>query len=91
MSERKKGVLRSWKVDRGFGIVRVGPESSLERYFLHISNIRSGTATPAVGSHVAFEVGDTQAKREGDLPQAIKADIILPEVLATPAVDGGSL
>jgi hypothetical protein len=50
----------------------------LERYFLHVSKIRSGTATPSVGMEVVFDVSDKPI-REGDLPMAIRADILLPE------------
>ena len=74
-TQKKSGVLRSWNENRGFGIIRVGPPSSLERYFLHVSQIVSGTATPAVGSDVYFEISDKPIKK-GDLPQAISADIV---------------
>jgi hypothetical protein len=80
--DRKIGVV-SVVTRRGFSILRVGPESSLERYFLHISKIRSGTATPAIGMTVVFDVSDKPVP-EGQLPQAIRADIIVdPE----PAVE----
>jgi cold shock CspA family protein len=72
--ERKVGLLRSWNEARGFGIVRVGPPSSLERYFLHISRIRTGTATPAVNAIVHFDVS-TKLVEDGKLQQAINADI----------------
>lgn len=75
--DRKIGVVQNWG-DRGFGILRVGPESSLERYFLHVSKIRSGTATPVAGMTVIFDVSDKPVQ-EGQLPMAIRADIILPE------------
>jgi hypothetical protein len=75
--DRKIGVVQIAS-KRGFSILRVGPESSLERYFLHVSKIRSGTATPSVGMEVVFDVSDKPI-REGDLPMAIRADIILPE------------
>jgi hypothetical protein len=75
--DRKMGVVLIAS-KRGFSILRVGPESSLERYFLHVSKIRSGTATPAVGMTVIFDVGDKPVQ-EGQLPQAIRADVIVPE------------
>jgi cold shock CspA family protein len=71
---RKTGVIRSWTEARGFGIVRVGGPESLERYFLHVSNIRSGTAIPKPGMGVEFELSDKPAE-EGKLRQAIRADI----------------
>jgi cold shock CspA family protein len=83
---RKSGVIRSWHEQRGFGIVRVGPATSLERYFLHVTAIQSGTATPEVGMVVEFDVSDKPAK-EGQLRQAVRADIALP---AEPKADGGS-
>jgi hypothetical protein len=75
--DRKIGVVQIAS-KRGFSILRVGPESSLERYFLHVSKIRSGTATPAVGMTVIFDVSDKPVQ-EGQLPQAVRADVILPE------------
>ena len=73
---KKVGVLRSWNEARGFGIIKVGPASSLERYFLHVSKIVSGTASPAPGMTVHFKVSETPPK-EGQLQQAIDADVIL--------------
>jgi len=75
--DRKTGVVQNWG-KRGFGILRVGPESSLERYFLHVSKIRSGTATPIAGMVVEFEVSGKPVQ-EGRLPMAIRADIVLPQ------------
>jgi hypothetical protein len=75
--DRKTGIIINWG-SRGFGIVRVGLESSLERYFLHVSKIRSGTATPVAGMEVVFSVSD-KTVQEGQLPMAIKADIIVPD------------
>jgi cold shock CspA family protein len=77
--ERKIGVVQVWS-KRGFAILRVGPESSLERYFLHVSKIRSGTATPLPGMKVEFEVSDRPVT-EGQLPMAIRADVILTDTV----------
>jgi hypothetical protein len=87
MDQKKVGVIRSWNEARGFGIVRVGPASSLEKYFLHVSGIRSGSAIPVVGSAVYFEVSD-QPVEDGKLPGAIRADIIDPELSAQAALAG---
>lgn len=72
--EKKVGVIRSWHESRGFGIVRVGPPTSLEKYFLHVSQILSGTAIPLPGMAVRFHVCTTLPK-PGQLPQATEADI----------------
>ena len=82
---RKLGVLRSWNEQRGFGIIRVGPKNSLERFYLHVSKIRSGTAEPAIGMEVYFDVAD--ALVPDGLPQALLADIIVDE---QPASEGGA-
>jgi len=71
--ETKVGVVQHWNDARAFGIVRVGDRSSLERYFLHVSKIKSGTATPAPGMIVRFQIAP--AAKAGQLPQAIDADI----------------
>ena len=84
--ERKTGIIRSWHEQRGFGIVRVGPPTSLEKYFLHVSNIRKGIATPSVGMVLTFEVSDTPVE-EGKLPRAVCADIDVQSI--QPSSDGG--
>jgi cold shock CspA family protein len=80
---RKSGIICKWNEQRGFGIIRVGPTNSLERFYLHISKIRSGTAEPTVGQEVFFDVAD--ALVPDGLPQAIRADIIVPD---EPASEG---
>jgi hypothetical protein len=87
--ERKVGVVQV-SSKRGFCILRVGPESSLERYYLHVSKIRSGTATPVAGQTVYFDVNDSQI-REGQLPVALRADVIVEPGNATslPANENG--
>lgn len=81
--EKKRGVLRSWHEDRGFGIIRVGPPSSLEKYFLHVSRIVSGTASPTAGMEVLFLVSQ-KTPTQGQLRAAEEADIIVN------GVDGGA-
>lgn len=75
-TEKKRGVLRSWHESRGFGVVRVGPPSSLEKYFLHVSRIVAGTACPTVGMEVLFFVSK-KPTAQGQLPAAEDAEIIL--------------
>jgi len=76
---RKTGIIRSWHEQRGFGVVRVGPPTSLEKYFLHCSDIRKGIATPLVGMILTFEISDKPVE-EGRLPRAIRADIDLESI-----------
>jgi cold shock CspA family protein len=80
--QKKAGVIRSWNEPRGFGIVRVGPASSLEKYFLHVSQIRSGTASPLPGMAVSFIVG-TGPVKPGQLQQALDADIDVHSIEAS--------
>jgi cold shock CspA family protein len=79
MSDRKHAVVRSWHAEKGFGILRNGPASSLDQYFLHVSCIRFGTATPEVGMEVFFEVDESKPVPEGKLPRAIRADVIVSD------------
>jgi hypothetical protein len=80
MQSKKIGVIKSWSAEKRFGIVRVGTEPSIERYFLPFSQIVSGTNCPAEGMAVSFLVSDRPV-RPGQLPVAIAADI---------HVDGGT-
>jgi cold shock CspA family protein len=73
-SEVKHGTLITWQESRGFGIVRVGPKESLERYYLHVSKIKSGTASPTPGMLLNFRVSDA-AVQEGKLAQAVDVHI----------------
>jgi cold shock CspA family protein len=87
--DKKVGVIRSWHENRGFGIVRIGGPESLEKYFLHVSQIRSGTAMPETGMTVRFNISSKPVK-DGQLPQAIDADIEVPSIQPSSALpDGG--
>jgi hypothetical protein len=84
-------------VVKGWGVIRVGPASSLERYFFHVSAIRSGTATPSVGMEAYFDTDDAAAVREGQLPKASRVDIIVPDepsaalnLVEIKKIDGGA-
>ena len=71
---KKKGVIRSWHAKRGFGVIRVGSEPSLERYYFHVTRIVSGTANPAVGQTVYFRIS-SKDPAEGQLRMAIDVDV----------------
>jgi len=75
---RKKGVLKAWNEARGFGFISVTEGTRFLRFFLHTSQIRSGTQSPVIGQEIEFEVSD-QLVEKGRQPQAIEADVILPE------------
>jgi cold shock CspA family protein len=86
-SSKKSGVIKSWHVEKRFGIIRVGNEPSIERYFFPFSQITSGTPTPAAGQAVSFLVSDRPVK-PGQLPVAIAVDI---HVEAVQQNQGGAL
>ena len=50
-SNRHRGRLRQWQANRGFGFIY----SKGERYFLHVSQIVSGT--PELGRICVFDIG----------------------------------
>jgi hypothetical protein len=77
--QRKTGVILTWKKDRNFGIIQVGGRESLEKYFLAEKFIRSGTAVPKVGMTVVFEVSPIPPRAVDFLPNAIRADVIVPK------------
>jgi cold shock CspA family protein len=75
----KTAKLKSWNEDRGFGILEVpGSTFPLERYFLHISEIKEGPCPPPRNCVVRFEAGPPH--KPGQLPCALRALIVaLPE------------
>lgn len=81
---RKIGVIRSWHETRGFGVISVG-KSGLERYFFHVSRIRSGTGFPVAGMTVEFDVNTKPPKKENDLWAAVNVDVIVD---STPSNEG---
>jgi len=82
----KTGILRSWNVARGFGFVeRPTAVLPLERYFLHLSEIKCGPNPPLVGSLVRFETAP--ARKLGQLPLAVRVWVIDPSEL-TPRTTG---
>lgn len=85
--QRKQGVVVLWSKSKGFGILQCGGDSSLERYFAHTKFIRSGVAHPTPGQKATFEVSDEPIRREGDLPCAIRIDVIVDSAtIAEPEV-----
>lgn len=72
--ERKRGEVVVARPDRGWWMVRVGPPSSFEIYFMHVSKIRSGTAAPELGMTVEFDVGGP-GKGPRAKPDALNCDI----------------
>jgi hypothetical protein len=76
--ERKIGTV-VYASGKNWWLLRVGPETSLETYFLHRKFILSGK-TIDIGSTVSFEVGDS--RKENDRPSAKNAHILEPDVQA---------
>jgi hypothetical protein len=74
--ERKIGTI-VYASGRGWWLLRVGPDSSLEIYFLHGKFIRSGKSI-TVGSMIAFDPGES--RKPGDRPEARNADVLEPDV-----------
>jgi hypothetical protein len=66
---------------KGWFLVRIGDETSLEVYFMHWRDIRSGLKC-TVGSKVSFEAAPP--RNPGQRSLAINCDII--DVIVTPVV-----
>lgn len=79
----KTGILRNWNATRGFGFVEC-PRNvfPIQKYFLHVSEIKDGPCPPEVGSILRFLQG--APRKEGQYPTATDVTvIILPEKTAT--------
>jgi hypothetical protein len=86
--ERKKGKIITWHEQKGWGVIQ-GTVSILDRWFMHIANIR-GTVLPAIGLEVTFEPGP--AREQGDLPRALKILVLdpLPDLPKTKISSGAT-
>ena len=84
--ERKQGTIVLFKQDKGFGVIRVGGPESLERFFLHTKYIRSGTAIPKPGQTVFFDISPERPRKEGQLPLAIRVDVVVEAKPTTEAL-----
>jgi cold shock protein len=62
MTEKKiKGVLKTWKADRGFGFIK--PEDGGQDIFIHISSINQANRRPVRGDVIYYDIAkDTQGK-----------------------------
>lgn len=57
----QKGVLKTWKDDRGFGFIQ--PDNGDKDIFVHISSLRGMARRPVRGDVLYYEVGtDTGGK-----------------------------
>jgi hypothetical protein len=70
---RKQGVVVHTKPEKGYSLVRVGPVSSLEVYFLPHRLIHS-TEIIGVGTLIEFE--SRPGEKEGQRPVAWKPEIV---------------
>jgi len=69
----KRGQLRSWHAENGFGIIVV---SRQERYFLHITNVKNESPEPFAGAECIFYVDLNESVAEKRLPAALKTTIL---------------
>jgi uncharacterized membrane protein YsdA (DUF1294 family)/cold shock CspA family protein len=56
----RKGQLKSWKDDRGFGFIQ--PADNSPEIFLHISEIKDSTRRPVVGDTIYYAIAQDQGK-----------------------------
>jgi cold shock CspA family protein len=50
-----KGVLKTWKEDRGFGFIK--PDDGGKDIFIHISSLSSESRRPTTGDIIHYQVG----------------------------------
>lgn len=72
---RQHGILKAW-FERGFGFVMT---EDRKQFFLHISNLVDCSILPAQGDGIEFEAAEP--RKQGGLPQAIKAVITRPVIV----------
>jgi len=71
---RRTGILRSWHCDSGWGIISTSfPQ--MERFFMHVSGIRTSPCEPKPGMRVQFEISSEPPRKPGGLPIVCNADL----------------
>jgi CspA family cold shock protein len=74
-----KGVLKTWKDDRGFGFIQ--PNADDKDVFVHISALKGMARRPVRGDIIYYEIG----RDAGGKFKAVNARIEGVEVLKAPA------
>ena len=74
----QKGVLKTWKDDRGFGFIQ--PDNGDKDIFVHISSLKGMARRPVRGDVLFYQVGEDA----GGKFKAINARIEGVEVLKAP-------
>lgn len=67
MAVRKKGTIKSWNADKGFGFI--SPSSGGKDLFLHITSLQQRGRTPEIGESVIY----TLSKDKQNRPCAVDA------------------
>lgn len=49
-----KGVLKTWKEDRGFGFIK--PDNGKRDVFIHISSLKGASRRPVVGDIIYYQI-----------------------------------
>lgn len=57
MAKENKGVLKTWKDDRGFGFIT--PDDGSDDIFIHISALGDGTRRPYRGDVITYQIEQT--------------------------------
>lgn len=56
-----KGVLKTWKEDRGFGFIK--PDNGKRDVFIHISSLKGASRRPVVGDVIYYQIAkDSRGK-----------------------------
>lgn len=58
MAKETKGVLKTWKDDRGFGFIK--PDDGSDDIFIHISALKGFVRRPYRGDVIYYEVEQTE-------------------------------
>lgn len=82
MTKKKiKGVLKTWKEDRGFGFIK--PDSGGKDVFIHISALQGASRRPIIGDVIYYQI----TKDNRDKYKAINAQIEGVESLENSTAD----
>ncbi|MFA6162897.1 MAG: cold shock domain-containing protein [Methylobacter sp.] len=79
-----KGVLKTWKEDRGFGFIK--PDNGKRDVFIHISSLKGASRRPVVGDVIYYQIAKDSRGKFKAVRAHIEGVAIIEEEVKTSGV-----
>ena len=79
-----KGVLKTWKEDRGFGFIK--PDNGKRDVFIHISSLKGASRRPVIGDVIYYQIAKDSRGKFKAVRAHIEGVAIIAEEVKTSGV-----